>query len=350
MPNAKPVAHGSGWRPTLAEVAAFVQGRLENADPNTRIVGIAPLEKASPEQISFLASPRWRKLLAQTQAAAVLVREEDAKGIPAIVVADPYLAYARLQQRFFPLPQARGARDASAVIDPSARLAPDVDVGAQAVVMAGAEIGAGTIIGAGCIVGRDVHIGRHCILHPRTVVMDGCVLGDRVIVQPGAVIGADGFGFAWSGERFEKIPQVGRVVIGNDVEIGANACIDRGALGDTIIEDGVKIDNLVQIGHNVRVGAHTAMAAQAGVSGSTRIGRGCLIGGQAGFAGHLTVADRARIGAQAGVIGDIKAPGEYWGTPAAPKRQWLKAIGILMRLQDLWPLIKKWARLQTEEG
>jgi len=306
------------WQPTLREVAAFVSGRLVGAeDPERRIRGIAPLDLASGEELSFLTDRRKKKLLSSTQAAAVLVAEDLPAKVARIVVADPYLAYARLQQRFFPRPRPCGLRHPSAVIEPGAEIAEDVDIGPCAVVLQGARIDEGTIVGAGCVVGRGARIGRNCILHPRAVVLD-----------------ADGFGFAWAGDRFEKIPQVGRVVIGNDVEIGANACIDRGALADTVIEDGVKIDNLVQIGHNATIGAHTAMAAQAGVSGSTRIGRYCLIGGQAGFAGHLKIADRVRVGAQAGVIGDLDTPGEYWGTPAVEKRRWLRAIAALFRLAE----------------
>ena len=322
------------WRPTLAEAAALVGGSLEGApDPGARVRGFAPLDVAGPEELAFLSDRRRRAEAERSRAAAVLVAPADA-GLsrPRIVVDDPYLAFARLQQRFFPRPQGRGRRHPSAVVHETARIAADVDIGPCAVVGEGAEIGAGSILGAGVHVGPRARIGRDCILHAHAVVMDDCVLGDRVVLHPGAVVGADGFGLAWDGEGWARIPQVGRVIVGDDVEIGANACVDRGALGDTVIEDDVRLDNLVQIGHNARIGAHTAMAAQAGVSGSTRIGQGCLVGGQAGFAGHLSVADRARIGAQAGVIGDIRAPGEYWGTPAIEKRRWLRAFAALLRL------------------
>ncbi len=324
------------WRPTLAEAAAFVGGELRDApDPNRRVKGFAPLEKAGPEELAFLVSARLRAAAERTQAAAVLVAPSYAHlARPRIVVADPYLAFARLQQRFFPRPRGRGRRDPTAIVHETARIAEDVDIGPYAVVEEEAEVGAGSILGAGTYIGARARIGRECILHPHAVVMPECVLGDRVVLHPGAVIGADGFGLAWSGERWERIPQVGRVIIADDVEIGANTCIDRGTLGDTVIEEDVRLDNLVQIGHNARIGAHTAMAAQAGVSGSTRIGKGCLIGGQAGFAGHLSIADRARVGAQAGVIGDIREPGEYWGTPAVEKRRWLRAFAALLKLAE----------------
>ena len=325
---------GGRWRPTLAEAAAAVGGELVDVpDPERRVKGFAPLEEAGAEELAFLSDRKRRAEAARTQAAAVLVApsERDLPR-PRIVVADPYLAFARLQQRFFPRPRGCGRRHPTAVVRETARIAADVDIGPLVVVEAGAEIGAGSILAAGAYIGARARIGRDCILHPHAVVMNDCVLGDRVVLHPGAVVGADGFGLAWDGARWARIPQVGRVVIGDDVEIGANACVDRGALGDTVIEDDVRLDNLVQIGHNARIGAHTAMAAQAGVSGSTRIGQGCLVGGQAGFAGHLAVADRARIGAQAGVIGDIRAPGEYWGTPAMEKRRWLRAFATLLKL------------------
>lgn len=276
--------------------------------------------------------------MSATRAAAVLLENDVAApgGRCVIRVADPYLAFARLQRYFHPETRASGMRHASAAVDPSASLADDVDVGANAVIGAHASVAAGSRIGAGCVVGEHARIGRNCLLHARAVIAASCVLKDGVILQPGAVIGSDGFGYAWTGEGYLKIPQVGRVILEEDVEIGANACVDRGALGDTVIERGVKLDNLVQIGHNVRVGAFTVMASQVGISGSVQIGKGCQFGGQAGVAGHLRIADGCRLAGQAGVVSDLESSGAYGGTPAMPHRLWLRSSAIMAKLPELW--------------
>jgi len=302
------------------------------------VSGVNTLKNATESEIAFLSNQHYKGDLSKTAAAAVLIGESSAReGVSQVIlVDDPYLAFARLQRYFHPAPVGGGEHHATAVIAADARIASDVDVGAQAVVGAGSEIGSGSMIGPGCVIGQGVVIGQRCIVHANAVVMNGCVLGNDVILQPGAVIGSDGFGYAWTGAAYLKIPQAGRVIIEDDVEIGANTCIDRGAIGDTVIERGVKLDNLVQIAHNVRVGAFTVMASQAGVSGSSEVGKGCQLGGQVGVAGHLKIGDGCRLAGQTGVMSDLKAGGVYAGSPAMPHRMWLRVSAIMLKLPDLW--------------
>lgn len=314
-------------------VGGFVEGEFSPA-----ITGINTLAKAGETEISFLANQRYKDGLSTCRAAAVLLSkdEENTSGCCVIRVADPYLAFARLQRYFHPEPKASGFRHSSAVIDPSADLADDVDVGANAVIGANTQIGAGSMIGAGCVVGENVRIGESCLLHANTVVNHSCILKDGVILQPGAVIGSDGFGYAWSGSQHLKIPQSGRVILEDDVEIGANTCIDRGAIGDTVIERGVKLDNQIQIAHNVRIGAYSVMASQVGISGSTQIGKGCQFGGQAGLAGHLNVGDGVKLAAQSGVMSDLEAGKTYAGSPAMPHRLYFKISALMLKLPEIW--------------
>ncbi|HXH64307.1 MAG TPA: UDP-3-O-(3-hydroxymyristoyl)glucosamine N-acyltransferase, partial [Mariprofundaceae bacterium] len=301
---------------------------------------------AEGDQLSFLSNPAYKRFLAHTRAAAVVLGEGDQSPAPCPVirVRDPHLAFALIQRLFHPDAPSQGLRHSSAVIDPSARIAADVDIGAQAVIAADAVIGAGSRIGAGCVIGQAARIGSGCLLHPRVTVADGCIIGDRVVLQSGAVIGADGFGFAWDGKQHLKIPQTGRVVIGDDVEVGANTCIDRGAIQDTVIEPGAKLDNLIQIGHNVRIGAFTVIVSQVGISGSTVIGKGCQIGGQAGVAGHVQIGDGCRIAAQSGVIGDLDAGGTYAGYPAIAHRDWLRIQALSLKLPAIWAIVRRLGR------
>jgi UDP-3-O-[3-hydroxymyristoyl] glucosamine N-acyltransferase len=330
---------------SLEEVARIVSGRLENEDAHEMrpVTGVNTLDMATADQASFLSNTTYKRFLAHTRAAVVLIAEgeKSAAPCPVIRVKDPHLAFALLQRLFHPDTPSQGLRHPTAAIDRSARIAEDVDIDAQAVVAADAIIGAGTRIGAGCTIGRGAQIGSSCHLHARVTVADGCVLGDRVVLQSGAVIGSDGFGFAWDGTQHLKIPQIGRVVIGDDVEIGANTCIDRGAIQDTVIEPGVKLDNLIQIGHNVRVGAFTVMASQVGISGSTIVGRGCQIGGQVGVTGHIEIGDGCRIAAKTGVHGNLAAGGTYAGYPAMAHREWLKMSALMSRLPTIWEAVRR---------
>lgn len=322
---------------SLIEAADLVGGFVEG-EFNQSITGINVLAKAGKTELSFLTNQRYKDDLSTCQAAAVLLseREENTSGCCVIRVADPYLAFARLQGYFHPEPEASGFRHSSAVIDPSAELADDVDVGANVVIGAKVSVGAGSRIGPGCVLGEKAQLGRYCLLHANTVVNHSCILKDGVILQPGAVIGSDGFGYAWDGQQHLKIPQVGRVVLEEGVEVGANTCIDRGAIGDTVIEHGVKLDNQVQIAHNVRVGAFTVMASQVGISGSTDIGSGCQLGGQAGVAGHLSIGDGCKLAGQTGVLGDLEAGGVYGGSPALPYSLWLRVSALTKKLPELW--------------
>jgi UDP-3-O-[3-hydroxymyristoyl] glucosamine N-acyltransferase len=299
---------------------------------------VAGIEEAAPGDLTFLGHARYRPALEETRASAILAPP----GIPcpprlAVVrVRDPYRALQLILQWFDPGPPlvAPGVHP-TAVVHPSAELGEGVGIGPLAVVEAGARVGARTAVGAGCYVGEAAVLGEDCYLHPHAYVGRRCVLGDRVILQPAAVVGSDGFGYAFVEGRYRRIPQIGIVVIGDDVEIGANACIDRATLGATRVERGTKIDNLVQVAHNVAIAEDSALAAQSGVAGSTRLGKRVRLGGQAGVIGHIRVGDGAQVGAQAGVIGDVPPGVTVSGYPARPHREALRAEAALRRLPDL---------------
>jgi UDP-3-O-[3-hydroxymyristoyl] glucosamine N-acyltransferase len=311
-------------------------------DPATRIGTIEPLESAGPAAIAFLSNPLYAKQLAASSAACVIVapafREAAQARGAAIVTADPYLYFARLTQWWAERSRKHAAPTihASAAIDPSTRLGDRVAVGAFAVIEVDAVIGDDVSIGAHTVVGAGCNIGAATRIGPGVALVAGTSIGVRGIVHPGAVLGADGFGFAPDGGRWVKIEQLGRVVIGDDVEIGANTCIDRGALGDTVIGDGVKIDNLVQIGHNVRIGAHTAIAGNVGIAGSTTIGAHCMLGGGSGVTGHVTIADHVVIGGATQVSRSIAKPGFYSGTfPFDDNASWEKNAAVVRNLHAL---------------
>jgi UDP-3-O-[3-hydroxymyristoyl] glucosamine N-acyltransferase len=293
------------------------------------IEGLAPLESATPAQLSFLSNPKYTQQLAASRAGCVIVapaqREAALARGDCIVTEQPYLYYARVSQ-FWKKRLGAPAGPAihpSAVIDPDAVIDPTARIGALCVVERGARIGAGTTLKA------------------RVTVGEGCVVGERCIIHPGAVIGADGFGFAPNAGAWEKIEQLGAVRIGNDVEIGANTCVDRGALGDTVIEDGVKLDNLIQIAHNVRIGKHTAMAGCVGVAGSATIGAHCTVGGSAGILGHLTLADNVHISSFSLVTRSILKPGHYSGIfPIDDNATWEKNAATLKQLHKLRERVK----------
>jgi len=326
---------------SLADIVARLGGELAG-DPARQIDRIGPLDSATPSTISFLSNPRYGAQLAASQAGCVIVAPAQAEAARArgatIVTPDPYLYFARLTQWWAErtrVPPPAGVHP-SAVVEPGARVDPSASIGALAFVGEGAEIGAGAVIGPQSHVGRGARVGPGTRLAPRVVVGDGCSFGARCIVHSGVVIGADGFGFAPTEGRWEKIEQLGAVRIGNDVEIGANTCIDRGALDDTVVEDGVKLDNLIQIGHNVRIGAHTAIAGCAAVAGSTRIGAHCTIGGKAGIVGHLEIADHVHIAAGTLVSRSIAKAGAYGGPfPFDDNAAWQKNAAALRQLHAL---------------
>ena len=332
-------------RARLGELAALLGGELVG-DAGLEITRIGPLESADASTIGFLANPRYQSQLAATQAGCVIVapalREAAVARGAALVCDDPYLSFARLtqwwaaQQRRPPAPGVH----ASAVVEEGAFIDPGASVGAMAFIGRGARIAAGVWIGPQCHVGDGAQVGEGTWLKPRVVLGEACRIGARGIVHSGAVIGADGFGFAPAkdehGGHWEKIEQLGAVAIGDDVEIGANTCIDRGALDDTVLEDGVKLDNLVQIGHNVRIGAHSAFAGCVGVAGSARIGRHCTAGGGAIILGHLEIVDHVHITAATLITRSIHKPGQYSGAfPFDDNASWEKNAATLRQLHAL---------------
>jgi len=326
---------------SLGEIAEAIGGELIG-DAATRIVAIAPLESAGPGTIAFLASARYRGQLAGSAASCVIVAPEDrelaAGRGAAIVTPDPYLAFARLTQWWAArqrTPEPAGVHP-TAVIDASAHIGTGASIGPHVVVEADAAFGDGVIVGAGSFVGRGCRIGAGTRIGARVALLSGTVLGARCIVHPGVVIGADGFGFAPDAGRWVKIEQLGCVRIGDDVELGANTCIDRGAVGDTVIGDGVKIDNLVQVGHNVRIGAHTAIAGCVGIAGSAVIGAHCMIGGKAGIVGHVSIADYVVVTAATQVTRSIAKAGVYSGMfPFDDNATWEKNAATLRHLHAL---------------
>ena len=331
---------------TLGSIVEALGGSLIG-DPAIRIARLAPLSTAKADELAFLSQARYASQLQGTQAAAVIVTpalqaQAEVRGA-CIVTEDPYLYFARLTQwwRHEHEPRPAPGIHPTACVDPSATLGRDVEVGPLAVIGAGARLGDGARIGAHACVGAGVQIGASTRLYPRVTVGDRCVIGDRCILHPGVVIGADGFGFAPHQGRWIKIEQLGAVRVGNDVEIGANTCIDRGALDDTVLEDGVKLDNLIQIGHNVHIGAHTAMAGNAGVAGSASIGAHCTVGGGAIVLGHLTLADGVHVSAASVVTRSIREPGQYTGMfPIDDNASWEKNAASLKQLNRLRERLK----------
>ena len=326
-------------------------------NPNLLIERLSTLEVAGPQDLTFLSHPRYLPKLALSTAGCVVVApsayEAAARRGSCIVVDDPYYYFALITQLWKRqhLPLTAAYRHPSAFIDSDARLAPDVSVGAFSCISAGVVLGAGVRIAEHCVVGSQAVIGENSTLSARVTVAAGCQIGERCIVHPGAVIGADGFGFAPHEGQWIKIEQLGAVKIGNDVEIGANTCIDRGALEDTVIEDGVKLDNLVQIGHNVRIGPHTAIAGCAGVAGSARIGAHCTIGGGAVVLGHLSLADRVHISAASVVTRSILKAGHYTGFfPIDDNKAWEKNAVTLKQLHGLRERLKQAEKLLIHQS
>lgn len=323
----------------LAEVARAAGAALpEGIDGAKLIRRPAPLDAAGPDEVSFLENARYAPALAASRAGACLVRAADAAKVPPgmIVLAcdQPYLGWARVLSLFFPPAEpGQGSISPRAVVDPSALLGTAVTVRAGAVIGARAAIGAGSVIGENAVIGEAVVIGRGCVIGALASVSHA-ILGDRVEIGPGARIGHAGFGFAPGPAGFETVPQLGRVLIGDGADIGANTTIDRGSGQDTIVGAGCRIDNLVQIGHNVRLGRRCVIVAQAGISGSAILGDGVMLGGQAGLVGHITIGAGARIGAQAGVMADVPAGADYIGSPAQPARKAMRAIAVLNRLAE----------------
>ena len=335
---------------TLAQLASLSGGVFRDADPALPLTGFSALKDAGPGDVSFFGNERYLPDLRTTQASSVLVPTGFAEAIPGVAlvhVENPSAAFAEVVKHFLPPPRMfRPGIHPSAIIDPGTVLDPEqVCVKAGAVIEAGVVVGAGTEIGACCFVGEGATIGRDCLLHPRVTLYHHTVLGDRVSIHAGVVLGADGFGYEFVDGCHRKIDQVGHVRIENDVEIGANTTIDRARFGCTLIKEGAKIDNQVQIGHNVEIGRHCVIVAQVGIAGSTRIGDYTVIAAQAGIAGHLEVGAQLVIGARAGVTKSIVEKGHYMGYPAGPaaevRKQWVHIRKIGSLLQRVATLEKK---------
>jgi UDP-3-O-[3-hydroxymyristoyl] glucosamine N-acyltransferase len=322
---------------TLRELADEFSCRLYG-DPDRIVTRVGTLSGAGPDAVSFLANPLYRAQLASTRAGAVILAERDRDGCPTacLVHERPYATYARIAARLHPaVPSAAGVHP-SAVIAASARLAPSAEIGANAVIGPGSKVGDAAVVGPGCVLGANVSVGAATRLVARVALLDGVRIGARCIVHAGAVIGADGFGFAPEGGQWVKIPQVGGVLIGDDVEIGANTTIDRGTIEDTVIEDGVKLDNLVQIAHNVRIGAHTVMAGTSAIAGSTKIGKRCMIAGGAAVINSIVVCDDVTLTVRAVVTKNIDKPGVYSGLfPAEEAAKWRRDVARFRRLEEL---------------
>jgi UDP-3-O-[3-hydroxymyristoyl] glucosamine N-acyltransferase len=322
----------------MHDVADLVGG-VVSGDSTLEVIGIAPVDEAGPRQIAFLAATRYARHVPHCRAAAFLVAAELERELPEsairVVVDDAYPALRTLLRHFVPEEPWSPSVHPSAVVGPGVVMGVGVEVGPYAVLEEGSSVGDGSRIGAHCVVGRRSTVGRGCRLHAHVVLYPDTVLGDGVVVHSGARLGPDGFGYTLVDGRHAKIPQVGRCVIEDDVEIGANATIDRGSLGDTHVGRGVKIDNLVHVGHNVRVGEGSMMAALVGIAGSTRIGRDVWLGGQAGVINQLEVGDGAKITIQTGVTRDV-GPGEtYSGSPGRPHREELKRLALVGRIPKL---------------
>ena len=321
---------------TLGELAERFDCELRG-DPALPIDSVATLSTASPATVSFLANPAYRSQLRGTKAGAVILEERFQADCPvaALVATNPYAVYARVAQFLHPSPVAEPGIDSSASVAADAVVPDSARVCPQAVIGPGASLGESVVVGEGAVVGANVTIGEGTRLAPRVVLMRGVEIGKRCILHAGVVVGSDGFGFARDGESWVKVPQLGGVVIGDDVEIGANSTVDRGTVEDTVIEDGVKLDNQIQIGHNVRVGAHTVMAAFSGVAGSTTVGKRCMFGGAVVVVGHLTICDDAVFTFRTTVLQSVTEPGTYSGAlPADEAKRWRRNAARFSKLDD----------------
>ncbi len=332
---------------TLGDLAERFNGKVRGRR-DLVIKGVAPLQSAGPAEIAYVADKKHLKLLERTGAAAVILREADAERYrgPALIVDEPHLCFARIAALLNPNAPVISGIHPTSVVDASAQVAAGAWIGPHCVIDAQAQIGDHVFVGPGCYIGQAVRVGAYSRLVASVVVAQGCIVGSHCILHPGAVIGSDGFGYARDGERWIKVPQLGRVVIGNDVEIGANTTVDRGTLDDTIISDGVKLDNQIQIAHNVRIGENTAIAGCVGVAGSAVIGRRCTIGGQAGIVGHLEITDDVHITAASLVTRSVTEPGVYSSSiRVEPVERWRRNA---VRISQLDRMARRLEQLEEE--
>jgi len=332
----------------LGEIATKLGATLENGDPETAITGVSGIEEAAAGQITFIVNPKYVAAAKSTAASAIIVSED----FPAVSCAllrskNPYLSFARAIDLFYQLPRYSPGIHPTAVIAPSARIGGNAHIAAYVVIDEGVVIGNDAVLLPHVVIYRGAKIGNNFFAHAHSIVREDCRLGDNVILQNGAIVGSDGFGFARDEDHWEKISQSGPAVIEDDVEVQANACIDRASVGETRIARGVKIDNLTQVGHGSAVGEHTLLCAQAGLAGSTVVGKNVIIAGQAGVAGHCTVGDGVVITAQSGTHGDIPAGSMVSGSPAFEHKQWLRAVNAFSKLPELARTVRILARKKS---
>ncbi len=332
----------------LARVAELTGGRVEDGDDALTIRRVAPLDRAGPDALGLLADTRYARGAEESSAGAFLVSEalleRAPAGRPRVVVADAHAALIPVLAALHPEPSPPPGVHPTAVLGPGVRLGEGVSVGPYAVVGEDAVLGDRTQVGAHVVVGAGVKVGQDCVVHPQVTLYPRTQLGDRVIVHSGSRLGVDGFGYTWRDGAHRKIPQVGRCIVEDDVEIGANTAIDRGSIGDTVVGKGTKVDNLVQLAHNVRLGPHCAVAGQVGIAGSTRVGAGVLFGGQAGVIGHLTLGDGVRVAAAARVMRDVPDGEVVAGDPSRPNREYLRRQALVGRLPSLVDRVKRLER------
>ena len=313
------------------EIGGAVQG-----DGSVRLTGVAPLDAAKEGDLTFVTNPRYLKAATTTKASALLC-EKALPGVskPFLISSNPYASLAKVIALFYPAPTPIPGIQPGAWVHPQASVHPEACLSAGVTISSGAKVGARSILYPGVFVGENATVGQDCLFYPNVTVRENCVVGDRVILQPGVVVGSDGFGFAKEGEGYRKIPQVGNVVLEDDVELGANVCVDRAVLGTTRIGKGTKLDNLIQVGHNVVIGKHTVMAALTGISGSTQVGDNVVMGGQVGIAGHLKIGDRVTLATRTGVMEDIPEKGVYWGSPSTEMSVEMKNVAAYRQLPEL---------------
>lgn len=336
---------------TAKQIADFVGGHIEG-DENAAVRSFAKIEEGHDGAISFLSNPKYLHYIYETRSSVVLVNEDVELERPVsatlIRVKNAYESVARLLQLYESMKPKKSGVDPLAFVSPTAQIGKDVYIGAFAYIGDGVRIGDGTQIYPNTYVGDGAECGIGCLIFPHVSIYQGCRLGNHVTIHSGSVIGADGFGFAPNQEGYEKIPQIGIVVIEDDVEIGANTCIDRSTMGQTIIRRGVKLDNLIQVAHNCEIGENTVMSAQTGVAGSTKVGSWCMFGGQVGLAGHITIGDKVFLGAQSGVPGSLKSEQTLIGTPPMEPTKYFKSQALFRRLPDLYKQLNELQR-QVDE-
>jgi UDP-3-O-[3-hydroxymyristoyl] glucosamine N-acyltransferase len=333
-----------------SEIAELLKGKLEG-DGSREIRGVAGLETAALDELAYAEGARALETAASSRAGCILVAEGNSvAGQTTIAVPRPKVAFIRAAQALCPTPPAVPGIHPTAVIAADARLAAEVSVGPHVVIGSGVVVGAGTRLGAGVFLGDGVQVGAHCVLYPRVTIYPGVTIGDRVILHAGVVVGSDGFGYVFTDGHYQKFPQLGQVIIENDVEIGSNTTVDRGSLGVTVIGEGTKIDNLVQVAHNVRIGRHCVIAAQTGISGSVEIGDYVVMGGQVGIGDHVRIGEKVVIGGQGGILPGkiVRAGSVLWGTPARSLPEFKRIHAQFVRLPELAEKVKELSRRLSE--